>query len=60
MGDFGADLTHIALFGMSIALVTLLINKPQAFVSDVKAVGGVYNGVLSTLTLQSQVGNPFS
>lgn len=58
--DFGRDLTQIALFGMSLALVTLLINKPDATATVVKAVGGTYNGILNTLTLQNPYGNAFN
>lgn len=57
--DFGRDLTQIALFLGSVAVITLLVSRSSDTVAIVKAVGGTYNGLLQTLTLQNSYGNAF-
>lgn len=57
--DFGRDITQIALFLGSVAVITLLVSRSQDTVNIVKAVGGTYNGLLQTLTLQNSYGNAF-
>jgi hypothetical protein len=59
VNDFGADLTHIAIFLASISLVTLLLKNPQGTVQVINSVTSGYNGLLQTLTLQNNYGNSF-
>lgn len=52
--------TQIAFMFGSIAVIALLVSQSQGFSTDVKAAGGVFNGLLQTVTLQNNTGNVFS
>lgn len=58
--SFGAEVTQIALTLAGIALVALLVSNSTGAVNIIKATGQTYGGLLSIVTLQSNVGNAFS
>jgi len=54
------DVFEIAAMFLGIAVLTLLIGRSKDTVAVAKGVGGVFDGLLRTVTLQNGYGNPLS
>lgn len=56
----GRDIFEIASMFLGIAVLTLLINRSSDTVAVAQGVGGVFNGLLKTVTLQNGYSNPIA
>ncbi len=54
------DVFEIAAMFLGIAVLTLLIGRSSDTVKVAQGVGGVFNGLLKTVTLQNGYSNPLS
>jgi len=59
-GEFGREVTQVALTLAGIALVALLVSNSKGAVEIIKATGQTYGGLLQIVTLQSNYSNAFS
>jgi len=48
MGDFGKDITQIAVLIIGIAALSIVVGNAQGFATAVTSVGNVYNSALGT------------
>ena len=48
MGDFGRDITQIAVLIIGIAALSIIVGNAQGFATAVTSVGNVYNSALGT------------
>lgn len=59
MDGIGKDLTQIAFAFISVATIALLVGHSSDTVNIIKAGGSTFNGLLSTVMLQSNYNNAF-
>lgn len=48
MGDFGKDITQIAVLIIGIAALSIVVGNSQGFATSVSSVGNVFNSALAT------------
>lgn len=48
MGDFGKDITQIAVLIIGIAALSIVVGNAQGFATDVTSIGNVYDNALGT------------
>lgn len=60
MGEFGRDITQIALTLTGVALVALLVSNSKGVSEIVQSTGKTFGGLLGIVTLQSNYQNLFS